>query len=201
MAGDEQLAIVYWLHNDICIRPESCGYIGITVRTLKRRLIEHRKRGNFPRGFQGTILFEGTKEQCLAYEAMLRPRPHIGWNKASGGCHGSRHSEEAKIKIAEANRRKKYRRGYKLTAEHVEKIRAGNLGKKRTDAMKIALSARQKGIPKGKLPEETCRKISEALQGHHVSAATRNKIAIANKGNRSAYARWHPGQMELFDGR
>jgi hypothetical protein len=53
------------------------------------------------------IIHEGNIEGCYLYEAVQRPYPNMGWNKAAGGARGHKigcfRSEETKQKIGAAN--------------------------------------------------------------------------------------------------
>ena len=101
--------VVYWLYDDTCKRLIDDGYVGVTSkRRFEQRMKEHRKvRGEF----KVKILLEGWAETCYLHEAILRPYPHIGWNKATGGAKGRElnksHSEETKQKIGKGNTGKK----------------------------------------------------------------------------------------------
>jgi hypothetical protein len=98
--------VVYWLHDQNCTNPMEHGYIGVTSRQ-RRRAIMHRYNRRFPK-FEMTILFRGERIECLNAEAVFRPRPNIGWNKATGGGHESGHlrgipkSPEQRAKMREA---------------------------------------------------------------------------------------------------
>lgn len=103
--------VVYWLYDDRCVCIWRHGWIGISSYFEKVRLQQHRSgkpgkgAANLPLDFKHKILFRGTEAECLAIEAMLRPHPHIGWNKASGGqkgCLGYKHTAETCQKMSEA---------------------------------------------------------------------------------------------------
>lgn len=79
--------VVYWLHDANCICLQRHGYVGISDRFVTR-LCRHKKRGAFPPGFSWTILFRGSREECLAIEEQLRPTWGIGWNRFKGGRAG-----------------------------------------------------------------------------------------------------------------
>lgn len=80
-ADDDETHLVYWVYDPNCASPERDGYIGCT-NSAKRQIPRAMRR------FSATdfkILFRGTREECLAVEAKLRPRAGIGWNIAAGG--------------------------------------------------------------------------------------------------------------------
>lgn len=79
--------VVYWLHNDRCICLWRHGYIGVTNR-LPQRWHQHRHGGPVVRSHPDAaciVIFEGSREECLALELKMRPTPHIGWNIGFGG--------------------------------------------------------------------------------------------------------------------
>lgn len=82
---DEDECLVYWIYDDTCSSPKRHGFVGQTS-SPKREILRARKRFKVTK-FK--ILFRGTREECLAVEAKLRPRPGIGWNPHAGGfMHG-----------------------------------------------------------------------------------------------------------------
>jgi hypothetical protein len=74
--------LVYWLEDDLCVCPWRHGYIGATNR-FARRMHQHRER--WPKAFRHRIMLRGSKAECLALEARMRPTPGIGWNSHVGG--------------------------------------------------------------------------------------------------------------------
>jgi hypothetical protein len=93
---------VYWLrlekHKDI----NQEGYVGVALDfdTRMQRHLQvtakldcHLGRAIRLYGWLNItkeVVFEGTPEECYAYEHSLRPRFQIGWNEAIGGCGGDR---------------------------------------------------------------------------------------------------------------
>lgn len=100
--------------------------------------------------------------------------PLVNWTDGGDGTSGYKHSEAAKARIAEAVSRREIKDSTRA------KLRAANLGKtgaKHSDAFKEKIRRLHKGRVKS--PEE-CAAISRGKMGHKVSAATREKIGIAN---------------------
>lgn|SRR5262249_38964169 len=91
---------LYWVHKDE-FAEERChspwgddfrtdpiirrhGYIGVSENpTVRWHSLRQAKI--VPKTAKLQLLFEGTREQCLALERTLRPRKNIGWNTARGG--------------------------------------------------------------------------------------------------------------------
>jgi hypothetical protein len=78
---DDEEHLVYWVYDRRCTSPERDGYVGCTS-SAKRQIPRAMKRFN---ATLFRILFRGTREEALALESKLRPRPGIGWNTAAGG--------------------------------------------------------------------------------------------------------------------
>jgi len=80
------LWLVYWLYDDKCICYARHGCIGAVKKVrLWSRLAQHQKSTRITKDFRYKILFAGSQKQALAIEAMLRPKPHTGWNVGVGG--------------------------------------------------------------------------------------------------------------------
>jgi hypothetical protein len=99
---DEE-CVLYWIHDNTCIRSITDGYVGVTtVKRFQARKLEHLRSGRFPKDAVMTIIHRSNIEGCYAYEAVQRPYPNMGWNKAAGGARGhkigSKRSEETKRK-------------------------------------------------------------------------------------------------------
>ena len=77
---DEQ-CILYWIHDATCHSPSTHGYVGITAHEARRKGAHLRKRPHAT----FTILFKGTRRDCLAHEQRHRPERHMGWNRQRGG--------------------------------------------------------------------------------------------------------------------
>lgn len=76
-----QICDVYWVSDATCLSVETHGYVGITAKRRTREAV-HRRR--WP-GSTFSILFSGTRRECLAHEHRLRPYKFIGWNTHVGG--------------------------------------------------------------------------------------------------------------------
>lgn len=83
---------LYWIFDKNCTDPQTCGYVGIT-KNIPSRMRNHRKKFS-EKEWEYTILYEGSRDECLKLEFGLRPTQKIGWNIAYGGntrgCGGSK---------------------------------------------------------------------------------------------------------------
>ena len=82
---------VYWIKNVGDTDPSVSGYVGVS-ETPDKRFKAHTKSmfhvGHAVRKYgidSFEILYEGTVNECLAYEERLRPSENIGWNECKGG--------------------------------------------------------------------------------------------------------------------
>lgn len=112
---------VYWIKTKNIVDVND-GYIGVTSKEPSFRLKQHNKQGRFCKyakkeDLQQIILFEGSMEECLKQEAILRPNIRMGWNIRVGGTGGNTgNSYVAKngcpwIHKTNATRRKKFKNG------------------------------------------------------------------------------------------
>jgi hypothetical protein len=145
--------VVYWLFDDRCVCPWSHGYIGISGR-IARRLNQHRESGRFP-NFEVRILFNGPKNDCLALEAKLRPRPSIGWNVGVGGYVDGRGT-----------------RGISKSPEHRERMRAAAL-RRYADPVE---RARTRVVVKEAFRHIDRSGSNNAMFGKHMSETAKQKI-------------------------
>ena len=84
---------VYWIHRDVHTDPSSDGYVGVTNEFDRRILTHFRKPENKHLAnalkkyddVKKDIIWEGTREECLLAEFLLRPEIGIGWNINIGG--------------------------------------------------------------------------------------------------------------------
>ena len=77
---DEQ-CVLYWVHDETCLDPATHGYVGITAHEAARKGVHRRRRPHAT----FTILFRGTRRECLAIEHQHRPERRVGWNLQRGG--------------------------------------------------------------------------------------------------------------------
>jgi len=87
--------LLYWIHRKEMTDPYTEGYVGITSNTAEQRLWEHnhmpRKSSVVKKAIDKyddveiSVMFEGTKEECVQKEIEYRPSTNIGWNLAKGG--------------------------------------------------------------------------------------------------------------------
>jgi hypothetical protein len=153
--------VVYWLHGDQCICPWRHGYIGVTSNP-SRRFWAHRRESRFL-VFKTSVLFDGTREECYALEARLRPHPDIGWNTGVGGFADGRTV-----------------RGLPKSTEHRAKQRATAL-RRWADPTKRSV---QSVAVKKALADVDRSGANNANFGKHCSEATKQKIRdkIAARG-------------------
>jgi hypothetical protein len=117
------MMIVYWIrekeHTDIYTE----GYVGITKKTLKERVREHKKnrRNSIVAGklrkhtniVWSAVHVAETLEEALALEAKYRPTQFVGWNLQKGGELGvepewysdPENSQKHSMKTSEGTRR------------------------------------------------------------------------------------------------
>ena len=115
---------VYWIHTPEEKDILSQGYVGYTSRSIEDRLFEH--KWIKPHHIVETV-FEGTEQDCLDREHMLRPKENIGYNICVGGGippkskKGRTLSEETKRKMSESHKRRWDRIGRKPPREKLSK--------------------------------------------------------------------------------
>ena len=145
-----------------------CSYLGSGIR-LKRAIKKYGKEN-----FRRRTLASTTCQYALDhFEAFYITEQYVERNdtynlQSGGGSHGKLSASSRSLQRDAWKRRKE--RGWKHTAEAIEKTRQSHLGKE------ISL--------------ETRAKISAALSGHEVTPETKKKIGKANKGNR------HPNSIK-----
>lgn len=162
------ICVVYWLHDDSCADPRADGYVGITYY-FERRVKRHRTSRRFPDGFSATVLFRGTRSECIEVEKQHRPKGGMGWNRCSGGYGGRVHAKSSREKISASLK------GRQFSPEHRERLGAVNRGKPRP--------ASSIGNSKRRLSAETRAKIGawsrEFQKGRKHSDATKEKMSAA----------------------
>ena len=160
--------------------------------------------------FEFTVL-----EYCPVESLLIREQQYLDKYKhdekninialsASNPMLGRKHSHEARLKIAKANKGKKVsektrlnmsvslkKRG--LSFEHKEKIREANKRRIYTPEMRAEISRRNTGRIKS---PETCAKLSASLRGKPKSAEHRKKLSMAAK-NRPPYSDEYKIKMSM----
>lgn len=144
------MAFVYWITDDIATDVWTHGYVGITSKTVNKRLYRHKwsylkhtngskqsspKLYNKIKSLGGwsnikvITLCEATLEYCLVLEKRLRHSSNISWNIAiggeEGGMFGRAHSFSAKLKMSDAHRTRP-----PMSQETRRKISLAHSGKK-----------------------------------------------------------------------
>ena len=170
------MAFVYWIHlkehTDILTE----GYVGITSRTVKERLKQHKQAGKSKRSKRGiakvfnvlsdklivTTICECSIEYAGELEFKLRPNENIGWNLAAGGNTVSM-TEEGRKRVS-------------LAMKGVPKPQHV------LDAMNNAMLAKP-------VSDESRRKWSAWATGRVNSPETRLKISQGRKGKSPPRAR------------
>lgn len=127
------------------------------------------------------IIFSGISiDEAYAHEIELIAKfktnnPIFGYNISEGGIGGSS--------------------GYHHTSETIEKIRASNIGKKRSNEFRKKMSKLKTGIPstlKGThLSEQHKQKIGDANRGHRHTEDTKRRISESTRGNKNCLGYKH----------
>jgi len=160
------MAYVYWIHLDNHTDYYNEGYIGVSTDHEKRfkdhiYLLENDRHENvhltraykkYDKALVKSILFEGSENECYAYEFKLRSNKNIGWNIAEGG------SAPPKMFNNTWNLNRK------LTEEHKKKLSEKSHFKNynKSDEHRKIASITMKGKPKS---EEQKRKQSQSMLG------------------------------------
>jgi len=176
--------VVYWLHDERCINLQVHGYVGISGHFMQR-LGQHQRNKRFPANFEWSIIFSGTKAQCVEVEHTLRPLPGIGWNRARGGKPMVEHTDEVRARMSKPKRMREQIEADRLarvearrSGEWNRKLREANTGFIRSEASKAKQSASMKGVPKS---AAHCAAISRAKIGSRLSDETKLKISLTQK--------------------
>ena len=176
-------------------------YIGQSMKGLRARKGEHIrcvKRGDYPtiyfynslkkygwEKFQWDILCSCYSKEVLDIMEtfyIIVYKSHMsenGYNMSWGGegWYGCHHTQETKDKLS------LLRKGKKITPEHIENIRLGQIGKKHSEETKKIMSdnqTREKNSFYGKKhSEENRQKLSEKGLKYIPSEETRKKISVS----------------------
>jgi hypothetical protein len=126
-------------------------------------------------------------QHAEAHHQLFLEHGHAEDKIAWLGLSGQISKEEiiaAVLSMAATKRNQKHNsrvfKGVPKSAEHKQKIGLANRGNKRPDIAARNLLGLNKGMPKS---TEHRQKISQAMMGHIVSKATRQKISAAHKGH------------------
>lgn len=170
------------------IFPDGCQYVGITKQGAERRwrngngYSKHSRLGVAIQKYGWInvlhlILFDSiTREEAEILEMQLIATgeltcPEYGYNVSAGGGLPPPCTEATRAKISAA------RRGKTLSAEHREKIRKANLGRKHTAEVLLRISSTKKE----RMTKELRAKLSEASK-KRMTPTARAKIGVANRG-------------------
>jgi hypothetical protein len=168
--------ILYWLHDEHCIFLQKHGYVGISSDWV-HRLAAHQRNKHFPSHFEWSIIYSGTREECLALERQLRPEPGIGWNIERGGD-GKGLSRSGASRAAQSAATT----GVSKTEAHREAMSAAA----RRRYSKAGEKERTSLAVKAGLPRDHQRGERNARFGIRMSAETKLKISQAQKRRLSA---------------
>lgn len=137
---------VYWIHLEHHKDIATEGYIGITVKDIKIRFLEHKsaskKSDNIIhrafRKYGDQLLIKeiviGSLDYCKYIEFKLRSSMYIGWNSAIGGLSGTPHSEETKQRMSEIQKKAK---GTQEARDKMSRIMKGKLPSNNTRTAQI----------------------------------------------------------------
>ena len=174
--------VVYWLHDAYCICLQQHGYVGISG-AWTTRLAKHQRNKRFPPNFEWSIIFTGTKAECLAMEHKLRPVPNVGWNQAQGGKPTINFTDEVLANMRKPKRSRKQIEADRLAAQEArrsgvwrDRLAAAGMGHIRSDASRMKQSAAMKGKPKSAAHRAA---ISEATKSRYARAGEREKTSLA----------------------
>ena len=149
------------------------GYIGVTG-DIKARLRSHRCNGVLLKGDEITILHTGSKEECYALEARLRPLEGMGRNKGIGGYlaagnikKGARISPETEIKV-----------GQHLSTK--TEFKKGQVPHNKGSGLDYKLTS-----PEGEVYLVNC--LTDFCKAHNLTTANIRKVA---KGERNFHKGW-----------
>ena len=168
--------VVYWLHDARCIRLQEHGYVGISGQFMQR-LGQHQRNRRFPANFEWSIIFSGTKAQCVEVEHTLRPEPGIGWNRARGGEPMVNFTDEVRARMSAAarNRVVSDETREKLRVTSTGRTNKGRLGQKKSDEERARIAASHIGLTH---TAEARAKMSAAKIGNRNRLGGKKYIAL-----------------------
>ena len=155
---EKKMAVVYWIHLVEHLGFETEGYIGVAKDHMKRFYMHKQGHGNENvlkhkdnEDLLIDVVFEGTEEECYAYEETVRPSWRIGWNIAPGGFKppSPLGNKERSAKASSSLKGRKITWNDKISATHKGKV----------------------------IPQSTRDKISATLKGRVIPQSTRDKIS------------------------
>jgi len=177
--------VLYWLHDEYCICLQKHGYVGITTNWT-RRLSQHQNNKSFPVNFEWSIIFTGTRAECLVLEYQLRPKSGIGWNRSQGGKPVVEFTDEVRGKMSAAAKVREFsvETREKLRISHIGKTNKGRVGQKKSDEERRKISIAN--IGKKPLPEAIAKMAESKIgKAYHVtphSEVTKLKISLKKRG-------------------
>ncbi len=189
------MTVVYWIFDETCRDVQSSGYVGVS-KDAAHRFRAHLRNHRVPSNSQYVIVFEGSREDCFAYERKLRPQKNVGWNNAVGGAQGWRvgfsHSDDTRAKMREA------KRGYKQSAEHIANRVAATKGQKRPK-QSLAMTGSRNPMFGTKRPAH----VIEAVRKAHLGKPSPRRQEIYCVGchervNKTTLAKYHNKCFRAF---
>jgi hypothetical protein len=180
--------VVYWLHDECCICLQRHGYVGISGAFMQR-LSTHQRNTRFPAHFEWSIIFTGTKSECLVLERTLRPEPGVGWNRSRGGKPVIEFTEAVRANMRKTKRTREQIESDRMAAQEARRSGAwrDNLSKAltghvRSEASRAAQSATTKGTPKSQAHKAA---MSEAARQRYAREGERKKMSEAVRAGKA----------------
>lgn len=191
------VTFVYWIFDETCVDIQNSGYVGVT-HDVVQRFKRHIKNGRVPANSSFRIMFEGSREECFAFEHHLRPTKRTGWNNAVGGAHGWRigfsHSQETINKMLDAWTEERKAKAAVFKAKH-NKLLTGQKRPKQS----IAMSGSKNPMFGTKRPPH----VIEAIKRAHIGKPSKNRQEIYCAGchqrvNKTFLKKYHNKCFKLF---
>jgi hypothetical protein len=180
--------VVYWLHDETCLNLQVSGYVGISG-SWWRRLSQHARNKHFPANFDWSIIFTGTKDECLALERTLRPEPGIGWNKSRGGKPVIEFTPGVLANMRKPKRTREQIEADKGAAQEArrsgewnDRLRAASTGQPQSATKRRKLSEAHKGVPKSAAHRAA---MSEAATLRYTREGERERMSEAVKAGKA----------------